>query len=366
MLKAHSRFNEALLRYADLHPQWRFVCSLETSVFSLRLLQQQDCDGALIRVVSTEMALAARRLRFPVVNFSSWLERPGVPTVRDDNLAKGRLCAEHLLAKGFRHFGLVLMPGGCYLEDRRRSFLETVAAAGFGRGVSVFTLRSSPVNTADLRRFQRWLASLPLPLGLFLADDLDAPALLHACRAAGRPVPGDVAVVAGLGHEEVIPLCDPALSHVRGNDEAVALQAAEYLDRLMSGQTQETQTIIVPVQGFVALASTDTVAVPDRFVARAVEFIRAHAGEATNIKSIVHHLAVPRRTLERHFQQVMGTSLHAYLTRERIDRARELLRVEPPLSLREIAHRSGFADARRLNQVFQAATGLTLAEARRG
>ena len=212
-----------------------------------------------------------------------------------------------------------------------------------------------------MRRFERWINSLPLPLGLFLADDLDAPALLQACRNAGRHIPGDIAVVAGLGHEEVLPLCDPPLTHVRGNDEVVAMQAAEYLERLITRQTCASQTIVVPVQGLIALSSTDTVAVDDRCVAQAVEFIRANAGQPTNIKDAVAHLGVPRRTLERHFQEVMGTTLHEYLTRERIERARELLRIQPSLSLREIARRCGFADARRLKRLFRLSTGAALA-----
>jgi LacI family transcriptional regulator len=364
VLKAHSRFNEALLRYAAQQKHWRFVFSMESSVSALRFLQQVGCDGALVRVTSPEMARVARRVTFPIVNFSSWLAKPGLPTVCDDNAAKGRLCAQHLLNKGFRRFGMVLMPGGWFLEARRESFLETIAAAGYGHSVKVFSLRSFRLDQPDLRRFRRWVASLSPPVGLFLADDLDAPALMNACREAGRQIPGDIAVVAGLGHEEILPLCEPPLSHVRGNDEDVAMRAAEYLDRLMHGRTQDVQTIVLPVQGFVALASSDTVAVDDRYVARAVEFIRAHAGEATNIKSLVHQLSIPRRTLERHFHAAMGTSLHAYLTGERVARARDLLGVRPPISLKEIARRCGFADARRLNEVFRCATGVSLAEAR--
>lgn len=332
VLKAHSRFNEGLLRYVNQHKDWHFVCSLEASGSALRFLRQLPCDGALVRIVSSKMAREVRALKFPVVNFSSWLEQPGLPTVRDDNEAKGRLCAEHLLQKGFRHFAVVSMPGGHYLEDRRRSFVEAVEAGGFGANISLFSLRISPTSPAELRRFERWINSLPLPLGLFLADDLDAPALLQACRNAGRHIPGDIAVVAGLGHEEVLPLCDPPLTHVRGNDEVVAMQAAEYLERLITRQTCASQTIVVPVQGLIALSSTDTVAVDDRCVAQAVEFIRANAGQPTNIKDAVAHLGVPRRTLERHFQEVMGTTLHEVLN-PRTHRAREGAAAHPAFAV---------------------------------
>jgi LacI family transcriptional regulator len=362
VLASESLFNAALIRHAGRH-RWKFVFSTEVSVQTLRFLRQLDCHGALIRVVSPAIAREAEKLSFPLVNFSSWLANPQLPTVRCDNAMMGRLAAEHLLKKGFRRFGTVLSKGGWFTHPRHQSFLETVEAAGFGANANTFHLQSHPADAGDLKRFREWVLTLQTPVGLFLTnDDPDAPALLDACRAAGRRVPHEVAVITSHGHPQICLACKPPLTYVDQNEEGVATQAAQYLDRLMSGETSEVKTIVVPSGGVVPLESTDTVAVDDREVAHAVEFIRAHIAEPVNIKDLSRHFSIARRTIERRFRAAMGISLHDFQVRERIERAQDLLRAQPPLAIAEVARRCGFSSAARLNLVFRNREGTMPAE----
>ncbi len=358
VLQSQSLFNAALIRHAE-RGNWKFVFSTEVSVQTLRFLRRFECDGALIRIISPAIAREAQKLSFPVVNFSSWLANPGVPTVRTDNVMMGRLAAEHLLAKGFRRFGIVLSKGGWFTHPRHQSFLDTVEAAGFGANASTFHLLSHPADAADLQRFRAWVAGLQTPVGVFLTnDDPDAPALLDACRAAGRRVPHDVAVITSHGHPQICLACQPPLTYVDQNEEGVATQSAQYLDRLMAGETSGVKGIMVPCGGVVSLESTDTVAMDDREVAHAVEFIRARIAEPVNIKDLSQHFSIARRTLERRFRAAMGISLHDFQVRERLERARDLLRARPPLAIVEVARRCGFTNAARLNLVFRQETGV--------
>ena len=353
MQSEHNSFHEAIIRYAAAHGPWRVVCSTEATVAAFRFLRQLDCDGALVRIISPAMAREARRVAFPVVNYSSWLDNPGVPTVRRDDAAMGKICAEHLLEKGFRRFGVVGVPGGWFIEARRASFVATVAAVGLGSGLSCHAIESCPLTAADHEKFRHWLASLRPPVGLFLTDDEDAPVLMEVCREVGWKIPQDVAVVAGFGHADTVHACVPALSAAWEDGAAMGWRAAEYLDRLMSGHTHSVKTVVVPPYGFEALGSSDTVAVDDAVVARAVAYIRTHAGEKINIADVARQVSVARVTLERRFRRAMGSSLHAYLTRERVELAKDYLRTESSLSLNAIANRCGFANRKRLNLVFR-------------
>jgi len=137
----------------------------------------------------------------------------------------------------------------------------------------------------------------------------------------------------------------------------VALEAAKFLDRLMSGEANAARTIIVPTGDVVALGSTDTVALEDREVAHAVEFIRSHIAEPINIKDVAQHFSIARRTLERRFRAALKISLHDFQTGERIARAQDLLRAKPALTFAEIARRCGFVSASRLNLVFRRVNG---------
>ena len=363
VLQAHSLFNAALINYATRQGNWKFVFSTEVSVQTLKFLRQLECDGALIRVISPAIAREAKKLSFPLVNFSSWLADPQMPTVRCDNAMMGQLAAQHLLKKGFRRFAVVLSKGGWFIHPRHQSFLEAVEAAGFASNVSTFQLRSHPADATDLKRFREWVCDLPVPLGLFLTnDDPDAPALLEACRAAGRRVPQDIAVITSHGHPQICLACKPPLTYVDQNEEGLATQSAQYLDQLMSGETRKVKTIVVPSGRVVPLESTDTVAVDDRQVAHAVEFIRARISEPVNIKDLAQNFSISRRTLERRFRAAIGISLHDFQVRERVERARDLLRAQPPLAIAEVARRCGFSSAARLNLVFRTQAGMMPAE----
>lgn len=365
VLQAESSFNAALIEHASVHGRWKFVFSTEATVRNLRFLRGLDCDGALIRVISPAIAAEAKKLPFPLVNFSSWLSNPQVPTVRCDNAMMGRLAAEHLLQRGFRRFGVVLSKGGWFIHPRHQSFLETVEAAGFSAQVSTFELRHHPADAEDLARFREWVATLAVPAALFLTnDDPDAPVLMDACRAAGRRIPHDIAFITSHGHPQICRGCHPQLTYVDQNERGVALAAASYLDKLMETRSPEAKTVIVPSGGVVALGSTDTLAVDDREVAHAVEFIRAHIQEPINIKDVAQHFSIARRTLERRFRSVMGVSLHDFQTRERVERARDLLRAKPPLTLSEVARRCGLSSAARLNLVFRQQVGRPPAQCR--
>ena len=358
VLQAQSLFNAALIDYAARQGNWKFVFSTEVSVQTLKFLRQLDCDGALIRVTSPAIARETKKLSFPLVNFSSWLSDPGVPTVRCDNAMMGRLAAQHLLKKGFRRFGVVLSKGGWFIHPRHQSFLEAVESAGFAANVSTFELRSHPADAADLKRFREWVQKLQPPTGIFLTnDDPDAPVLMDACHEAGGKIPRDLAFIASHGHPEICLACQPPLTYVDQNESGVALEAAKFLERLMSGEANAARTIIVPTGTVIALGSTDTVAVEDREVAHAVEFIREHISEPINIKDVAQHFSIARRTLERRFRTAMKISLHDFQTDERLARAEDLLRAEPPLTLAEVARRCGFVSATRLNLVFRRVKG---------
>jgi LacI family transcriptional regulator len=208
--------NAAIARHAEDAGRWRFVFSAEASVNAFRFLRTLDCDGAIVRITSTAMLREAKKIHFPLVNVSSWLERPGVPTVRHDYAAVGRLAAEHLLEKGFRRFGCVLVPGGWFIQERFNSFLETVKARG--GEVQIFSLKTTqpeipqPISLAERRRFVDWVKLLRPPAALALMDDWDAPVLMEACNEAGLRIPRDLVMIATGWHSEVLPTCHVPLS----------------------------------------------------------------------------------------------------------------------------------------------------------
>jgi LacI family transcriptional regulator len=309
------------------------------------------------------MLREAKHIQFPLVNISSWLEQPGVPTVRHDYAAVGDLAAAHLLEKGFRRFGCVVVPGGWFLKARRRAACERLESQGCQ--VSTFTLKTTqplsaePIAAAERERFGAWVRTLEPPAGLILTDDWDAPTLMQVCHEVGMQIPRDLVMITTGCHSEVLPLCPVPLTVVQEDQETQARVAAACLDQLMAGGYPSETIIDIPPVGIIERESTATMAIEDREVAHTVEFIRAHGCDMINIADVCARVHVARVTLERRFRQVMEQSLHDYLIQQRINRAQELLSSPGPVNLQRIALQCGFSDRRHLNQVFTRLTGKT-------
>lgn len=355
--------NAAIARRAEEGGDWRFVFSAEASVDAFKFLRTLDCDGAIVRIMNTAMLREAKRVGFPIVNVSSWLAKPGVPTVRHDYDIVGQMAARHLLEKGYRRFGCVVVSGGWFIEQRYAAVVK--ALEDRGASLQTFHLETTmpdlvqPLAQAEKRRFVEWVRTLQRPAALILMDDWDAPALMELCREAGYEVPRDLVMITTGCHSEVLPLCRVPLSAVQEDQELQARLAVGCLDTLMSDRQPRDTIINVPPLGVVERASTATMAIEDREVAHALEFIRAHGFEPINVADVSGRVQVSRVTLERRFRQVMGVTMHEYLSERRVRRAKELLAGEPTLSLQAIARQCGLADRRRLNQVFISTVGTT-------
>ncbi len=311
----------AIANYAERRGNWRFVFGAEATVEAFRFLRTVDCDGAIVRVLSPAMKREAMKVHVPLINVSSWLENPGVPTIRHDYKTCGRLAAEHLLGKGFRRFGCVIVPGGC-IPRRSEMFLETIQARNLQ--ASLFHLRHpkpflrQPISPQEHKRFVNWIRRLQPPAALVLMDDWDAPTLMNASREAGLEIPLDLVVISIGIHSETLAACPVPLSAVQEDHEAQMELVVEKLEQMMSGRRLANMLVEVPPQGVFERASTATLAITDRAVARAVEFIRAHRNEPINIVSVVETVGVSRKTLDRRFRDEIGQTPHDYLIQQRI------------------------------------------------
>ena len=122
-------------------------------------------------------------------------DHPGV-SIGCDNLAGGRLAAEHLLSLGRRSIAFIgeIAPSAPEMEDRYRGYREALSDAGLTPDprLQVAAVSTESSGSEGLRML---LARGVQFDAVFGASDLIAIGALSALRAAGRHVPEDVAVV---------------------------------------------------------------------------------------------------------------------------------------------------------------------------
>jgi AraC family transcriptional regulator, transcriptional activator FtrA len=99
-------------------------------------------------------------------------------------------------------------------------------------------------------------------------------------------------------------------------------------------------------------------------LARLMDFVRAHPGQAHTLNSLARRAAMSTRTLQREFRSATGLAPHAWLIGERIARARELLE-STRLPAQAIAQRTGLKSAESLRHHFRRRLGTTPAAYRR-
>ncbi|MEI9932722.1 MAG: AraC family transcriptional regulator [Rhizomicrobium sp.] len=97
------------------------------------------------------------------------------------------------------------------------------------------------------------------------------------------------------------------------------------LDSMMQGRKPILRVVAVEPTVVVARRSTEVIAQDDPAVAKALRFIKDHAGRAIDVPQVARETGISRRTLERRFAEATGHSILAEITRCRLDRTKRLL-----------------------------------------
>ena len=348
-------------RYISMHGPWSVFVELRAlESNSPPWLKNWRGDGILTRTGSQRMADTIRKVNVPTVELRATRLRHDFPFIGVDNDALGRMVADHLLERGFRHFALYDLGTEVYFEQRRESFISAIEQAGFS--VHVHRAAGQREHPADWERQQermvRWLCDLPKPLGLLACTDQLGFWLLDACHRAGINVPEEIAVVGVEDDETLCLVSTPRMSSVKFNAEGIGFEAARLLETMMSGHPPPSAPLLVPPLGITVRQSSDIVAIDDPDLADALRYIREHAREDICVADLLKAVPLSRSTLERKIREALGRSLHAEILRVKLERAKALL-VDTDLTLDGIARRSGFRYPQRLCEHFKRAFGQT-------
>jgi LacI family transcriptional regulator len=335
-------------------------------------------DGIIADFYGRKPAGLAKGLKIPLVRIGGgpgW----GDPALagayfETDNRAIARLAAEHLIERGFRALAFCGLSRSqiapwpkerpAWPEERAAAFQRQASEAGLPCSVYV-DRRSTARRWADSQReLATWLASLEKPVGLMACNDARALHVLAACRNVGLRVPDEIAVIGVDNDEMLCELSNPPLSSVEQGTRRMGYQAAEMLDRLMSGGRAPQLKFVIPPDGVVTRRSTDALMIADANVAAAVHYIREHACDRIKVPNVVRAAKVSRSTLRTRFKAVTGRTIHAEIQRVQIEQARRLIATSS-LTLKQIATRTGFRHVQYMTTLFRRYVGKTPAAYRR-
>ena len=329
-------------------------------------------DGVIGRIHSKKLIDQLLDAGLPVIAMDKSAEvcapdhpLAGVPDLRPDSYRLGRLGAEHFIERGFHHFAFCGYAGRRWSDERRRGFADRLTEACFE--CHLYTPPRSAARQAWNRErpiVQKWLASLPRPIGILTANDIRGRQLLETCHLIRAGVPDEVAV---LGVDNDVMLCelgDPPLSSIALSAERAGRAAAAVLDEMMATKQCPTRDIVVEPIGIVTRRSTDIIAVEDVAVAAAMKFIRKNARFPIGVDDVASHSGLSRRTLQVRFQKTLGHPIREEIQRARLALAQQML-LETDMPVWKVAQTAGFNSLSYLERVFRRENGVSLAKYRR-
>jgi LacI family transcriptional regulator len=355
-------------RYIQEHEPWSVYLKPFGVEKSLpRWLKNWHGDG-IIAAVKDPASDVVAHTGIPVVDVVGVLRHEHVPLVHTNDRSVGRLGAEHLLERGFRHFAFCQYADEFWSIHRRDGYQTTLAEKGFDCALHEMPIPEKTggpeIWEQQQLRLAQWLSELPKPVGVMATNDLMGQQLLEACQRLRIRVPETVAVVGADNDEPICRIASPPLSSIVINDHQRGYEAAALLDRMMSGQAPPKDPIFVEPSGVVTRASTDIMAIDDGAVVEALRFVRERCCDRITVDNVVGVVPLSRSVLERRFRRIVGRSINSEIVRLRINRAVELL-TETSLELKVVAQRAGFGTQSYMNAVFQAKIGKTPGSYRR-
>ncbi len=329
-------------------------------------------DGIIADLDDPHMARVVSRAGVPAVGIGGYSDPASlpfeIPYVATDDLANGRLGAEHLMSCGLQHFAFCGIPATAYnawARTREASFVDALREAGHNCSVYRGRHRSASNWESLQKGLLAWLDEQPVPLGIMTCDDPRARHVVEACRRSGRRIPEDVAVLGVDNDLLMCELCNPPLSSVQHGTQEIGHRAAELLDRMMSGRTRVPKWSVIPPKGVVERRSTDVMNSPHPKVTEALRFIRENAADPISVSQVARHVDVSRSTLDREFRRCLGHTTHEEIQRVRLDIARRLL-TTTDYPLRIIARQAGYRNEQYFSFVFRNALDVTPGQYRAG
>lgn len=308
----------------------------------------------------------------PVVNCGmEWLGEQGVASVHMNFPEVHQRVLGHFRDLGLRRVVAI----GHRLGERPMtakildSFVESARQSGMDGCVWELDGEDSPsvmprrlLATGQESELERFLKSLPKPVGIYCFGDHLGFIVCEVAARAGLQVPYDFAVV-GFGDNRVARFSNPPLTSVDGDGCEIGRAAADCMATwLRTGQQPYGE---LTVNGANLMPRESSLGKSGSVVIEAVHrFIRSRARRGLMLGELVALSGLSVKTLVSQYREAFGADPMEAIHRHRVAEARRLLedRAKP---LSEVASECGFSSGAAFTNYFKRHAGCAPREVRR-
>ena len=365
---SHRKMLAGILRFAreECVPPWEVQLDLRDLG---RRNPAEIKNGGFSGIIAAVINPADRKKYFstglPTVLFEPTMERMDRShrpanniTFFNDHQAEGRAAAEYFLGRGYRSFAFVGTPRPCAWSDARKSgFAATLRLKGLRSACYKVTDEKALSDfTYESKHLENWLKELPHETAILAAHDERAQQITIAARRAGIRIPEDVAVL-GVDDDEIIcSTAAPSLSSIHVPSEEEGWRFAKAMSELLCGHNP-TPVFRTCHTRIIARLSTDTFALTDPIVSKAVSYAEKHLAETLHGEILAKAANCSLRTLQLKMLKHRGRTIKDELAFLRQENALKLLK-ETNMPIAEVARTCGFCSPSHLGTHIKNTTGM--------
>ncbi|MCE5186941.1 MAG: DNA-binding transcriptional regulator [Planctomycetaceae bacterium] len=350
---------------------WQLIVWPDTSIESLQFLKNRGCKGAFVSVQTSTKAQQLIEVGIPIIAVSTLQNMLHLPYISADSEQVAGMAFQYFSKKNFLNFAFYGSTDARWSSERMNYFSQLVARSG--RPLHVYNGEQIPVINelipftrlwidTILNRGQQqliqWLRDLPKPVAVLASCDILACHLCNVADEADLKIPEEVAILGINNDQALCNLCDPPLSSITFNFKKAGLDAARLMDRIISSrESLEGQWIHIQPLYVKSRGSTDSYAIDDPDVVKALKFIGANSSEPLQVDDVAHHVCISKRSLQMKFQKALGRSVHEEIIHAHFEVAKTLL-LDTELPIDAISLRSGFHYTTNMRRAFKELTGM--------
>jgi LacI family transcriptional regulator len=308
-------------KYSKIYGPWHFYIVEDTETETLDKISDWKIDGIIAHSTSTKMINTIKQSRLPAVVRGNHLKE--APHISSNHNAIIKAGVDYFLSKGFSNLAYAGYKNENWSKVRRRKFIEISDA--MNKKVSYFETESIVPTPQALEDQYNWIKKLSKPTAILACNDNKAREVIEACKSENINIPEEIAVLGIDNDDYVCELSEPTISSIELGFEKAGFLAAQCLNDLINGISNETKIIIEPVE-VIERGSTETIAIEDKDVADAVTFIKNNVKELISAQDVVNASYYSRRMLEIKFKKAINTTIQEEIDKRKMQEFAKLLR----------------------------------------
>jgi GntR family transcriptional regulator of arabinose operon len=202
---------------------------------ALKAMLEQNVSGLIVEPSksalpnpNTALYQEVRRREIPLVFFNAAYPWSDFPCVAMDDVAAGRLAAEHLKELGHERISGIFLLDDIQGHKRYQGFLEGQGGAEGGAESRVLWFSHRDKATLFTISAERVAALIAGSTAVVCYNDTIALGLFEFCRERGLNVPGELSIV-GIDDSRLATICAVPLTSVRHPHQQLGELAAETL-----------------------------------------------------------------------------------------------------------------------------------------